>query len=313
MRRFALMTLLMTALAAGAAPDALLFCRGGRVWLLPAGQTQPRAAIADDPGWVYVQPTWLDYERFLAMRLKGGEVLRSHVGIVEQVDRLPVKPDDLTWLKAAGAAYSIGACPDERMLGFTKIGRRGEEQFDLYLTVGLAESEWGPSRKIAAYDMGDIGATRARLRFSPDGKQAVVPTFPTDVSATVALYDLVRGKMLSPLWLDWEWMNDRRADAAVSCVGWLADGRLALGTLTTGLYLFDPIAKTVRGVDTWEMGKGGITDLSVSADGQRVYYGVELYSEEGDAAPEIRMMDQNGKTRTILTNASSPDARPSAG
>ncbi|MBI5832970.1 MAG: hypothetical protein HZB16_11795 [Armatimonadetes bacterium] len=313
MRCIALLALLLTAWAAGAAPDTLLFCRGGRVWLLPADKTQPRIAIAEDPGWVYVQPTWIDAERFVTMRLKGGETLRSHVGIVEQTSQLPVKPADLTWLKSAGAALGIGASPAERMMAFTKIGRRGEEQFDLYLTLGALESEWGPSRKIASHEMGDVGGPRARLRFSPDGKQIVVPTFPTDVSATVELYDLRSQKMLSPLWLDWQWMSEHKADGAVSCVGWLADGRLALGTLTTGLYLFDPAKKTIRGVDTWEMGKGGVSDLSVSADGQRVYYSVELYGDGGESASEIRLLGQDGRTSTILKDASSPDAMPAAG
>lgn len=310
MRRTVLLPmLLLTSLAAQAAPDALLFCRDGRVWLLPEGQTEPRAAIAADPGWVYLQPTWLDDSRIMVMRLLGGEVSRSHVGIVNSVGPEAAEASDIEWLHAAGGAYSIGATPRHQAMAFTKIGQRGGEKFDTYLTVGPFASEWGKARRLAEYDGSPIADPRARVRFSPDGAQVVVPVFPAELSAIVELRELATNRDLDPIWLRWAWLEENGGDGAVSSVGWLGNGRILLGTLTTGLYAFNPTDRTVKPVDTWDMGRGSVTEISISADGQRAYYAVELYGEDGgESATEIRLLDENGKTSTILKDATSPDA-----
>ena len=57
-----MLLLLCAAAALQAAPDALLFVRDGHIWHLPKDSDEPHQAVADDPGWTYTQPTWLDHE-----------------------------------------------------------------------------------------------------------------------------------------------------------------------------------------------------------------------------------------------------------
>ena len=228
MKRSCLLTLLFTALAAQAAPDALLFCRGERAWYLPADATTPEPLVDEDPGWVYEQPTWVDYERVAVMRLKGGEALRSHVGLVEQVGHLPIKPDEVGWIKSAGGALGIGSCPDYAKLAYTKVSYGKEDSFEPFLSVGPVDGQMGKPRSLGVNETGDVGGPRARIRFAPDGNRAVVPSFPSDVSATVTLWDVAKNRDDDPYWLRWSWLTENGGDGAVSCIGWLRGGRILL-------------------------------------------------------------------------------------
>ena len=296
--------------AASGAPDALLFVRDGRVMYQPAGATTARQAVTDDPGWTYVIPTWASPSEFMVMRLKGGQPNRSHVGLVERVSALPVKPSQVDWMSGLAGCYTMGFGPRAGLAGMVKLKMKGEEAFDVYLTLGAIASEWGPSQRVAKYGMGGISDVPTRLHFSPDKRYMTIPSFPTDVSATVDLYDLKLSKVLRPLWLNPDWMRAHHADADVSCVAWLSNTRLVLGTMTSGLYLYDGAQKTVSRLDTWEPGKARIRNLSLSADNQRIYYDVEVYEGE-KSRQEIRLVSLGGRPTVIATNASAPDAAPS--
>ena len=303
-----LIPLLCALTAAHAIPDTMLFVRDGQVMLLRAGETKSVQAIGKDPGWEYVLPTWTSPGEFVTMRLKGGQVLRSHSGLVSTGGKLPVAPQDISWLGYAGGAYSLGVAPLARVIAYTKVARRAEDLLDVFLTTGMLNSEWDSAMCIMKGCFGDVG-TPQRLRFSRDGQYVTVPTFPSDVSSLISVYDLIHHKYVTPNWADYDWCAQHNGDADLSTVAWLPDGRVALASMLTGIYLYDSRTQTVRALEKWEQGQGIVHELTASADGQRLYYDFTSWAED-KSQPEIRMLDLQGNRTVILRNASSPDVMP---
>lgn len=316
MSRTTPLLLLLGALAAlcpaQAAPDALLFVRDGHIWLLPEDEDEPRQVIADDEGWTYAQPTWLDRDVYAVMRLKDGEMSRSHVGMAGIMPEGEYKVADIQWLEPAGGAFNIGVSPVHQRLALTKLGGEKEGVFKAYLTVAPFEGEWPKAKEYSTYAEAQDELI-ARVRFSPDGKQAAVPTFTDTFGVPISLVDVATGKLLEPKWLAHEWLVEQITTPRVTCVGWLGDGRIVIGTSGAGLFAYDPKSGKVKALDTRDKAISTIHDLSVSADGQRVYYGVEIMGEDMKQTNEIRLWDGTGEAETILENADWPDAMPAAG
>jgi len=66
-------------------------------------------------------------------------------------------------------------------------------------------------------------------------------------------------------------------------------------------------------VDAPAEGHWSVHDISVSADGLRASYGVEIVDERGVGTPQIRMVDEQGECTLLLENCGWPDAAPAAG
>jgi hypothetical protein len=301
---------LVCAASAQALPDSLLFCHGGKVYVLRAGQTKSQLAIADDPGWVYSQPTWLDETHILVMRLKGGKVFHSNVGIAT-LGATPTKPADIDWTDSWGGAFAIGADRRHGLLGITKLDRRdGGHQTDLYLTLGSADTGLQPARNIATYDLSHLDdddmvpAEVPRVRFSPDGSQALMAKGKGDS----LLYDLAGHKVLHKV-LSSTW-SDREPDdpEEVSCGGWLSDGRVVVGIRDTGVWFFNPAGKKLARVDTWFPTDGTLLwDLCVGADGRTLYFTAQDEDDEVGESVNIHMVAKDGKQSVLFKDCSSPD------
>lgn len=310
MRRTTPLLLLLAAVAAlQAAPDTLLFVRDGHIWVLPKDADEPRQAIADDPGWAYTQPTWFDADVFAVMRLKDGELNRSHVGMAGVLPEGEYKVADIQWLEPAGGAFNIGVSPKHKLLALTKLGERKEGVNKAFLTVAPFEGDWPKAKNYSTFAE-DQSSLLARVHFSPDGKQAIVPTFTDAFGVPMSLVDVASGKLLEPEWLKHEWLVEHLESPRVSCAAWLGDGRILLGTAGTGLWAYDPKTKKAECLDARDKGQASVTDLSVSADGKRVYYGLEVSVENQAPTTEIRMWDGTGEAEVVLENADWPDAAP---
>lgn len=310
MRRTTPVLLLLCAAAAlQAAPDALLFVRDGHIWHLPKDSDEPHQAVADDPGWTYTQPTWLDHEVYLVMRLKGGELGRSHVGLAGIVPDGEYPAAEVQWLQPAGGAYVIGASPANKALGLIKLGEKTDGVSKAFLTVAPLEGDWPKSRPYLTFAE-DQESLPARIHFSPDGKQAVVSTFTDVFGVPMSLVDVAKAELLEPKWLKHEWLVEHIESPRVSCAAWLADGRVVLGTIGRGLYLSDPKTDKITTLDNPDDGTGTVTDLSIGADGKRVYFGVSIEGEGVKTHSEIRLWDGTGPAEVILDNADWPDAAP---
>ncbi len=219
----------LVATVAQAAPDALLFVREDHVWLLPEGSDEAHQAIADDPGWVYAQPTWLDRELFAVMRLKGGELRRSHVGIAGAMDAGEYAVADMQWLEPAGGAFNIGASPAQQRLAVTKLAPTGDGYFKAMLTVFSFGSEEAAAKPYLD-SAEEQKSLRARLRFSPDGKYVMAPSFTDTFGVPLSLVEVATGKVMEPKWLEPSWLVERLGNPYATRAGWLGDGRILLGT-----------------------------------------------------------------------------------
>ncbi|MCC7495453.1 MAG: hypothetical protein IT204_24095 [Fimbriimonadaceae bacterium] len=300
--------------AASGAEHDLLFVRGGRVYYWQQGASSSFQAIANDPGWTYTLPTWVDYETIAVLRYKLGKSPTSQLGLITAVDRLPVKPSQITWLPWANGAWSIGACPEHSLLGYTKIVRRkGSDTATLTLTVGPLNSEFGDPQQVGECYDPPSGYGDTRLRFNEEGTRVVVPAFPTDVSSTVDLFDLERGQVVDVPWLDFDWLAARQAGPEIGCAAFFLRDTIALGAMLRGLYLYSTAAQRIRPLDTWETGQAGVREVSLSAGQETIYYEVLDY-RNAKATPEVRAYHlPSGRKSVVLRNASQPDARPAAG
>jgi len=246
------------------------------------------------------------------MRLKGGEMMRSHVGMAGILPEGEYKVADIQWLEPAGGAFNIGASPRHERLALTKLGEPVDHAYKAFLTVAPFEGDW-PKAKTYLTSAEEQESLIARLRFSPDGKQVVVPTFTDTFGVPISLVDVATGKLLSPEWLTHEWLVANLETPRVTCAGWLADGRIVIGATGAGLFVYDPRTHRVQAADRRDAAFATYDDLSVSADGQRVYYGVEITGEDLKTRTEIRLWDGQGPATTLLENADWPDAAPAAG
>ncbi len=299
--------------AAQGAADDLLFVRGGRVYLLRAGATKSEAVIAPDRGYVYALPTWLDPEHFMVLRLKGGKVAESEVGLVELVEKLPVALPDIVWLEEAKGAWSIGACPQRGLMAYTRFTQAGLDDFQMTLHVSPLDGEF-ESQVVKSFEQAPTAPAEARLRFSQDGRYVTVPEFPTEpAESTCALFDRQKAQAAKPIWLNWEWLNGRNGPSMISAAAFFLEDLVAVGGSYQGLYLCNTKQKKIIDVDAWEMGTRALIEVAVSADDGTVYY--EVRPEEGaNREHEIRAYDvPAGETKVILRNATAPDPKPAAG
>ncbi|MCC7492721.1 MAG: hypothetical protein IT204_10255 [Fimbriimonadaceae bacterium] len=298
-------------LAAQAAPDAVLFVREGRVWVLPAGATEPRAALSDDPGWVYAQPTWVDAETYFVMRLKGGELRRSQVGMAGLPEEGEYPAAEVQWIAPAGGAFNLGASTAQRLLAVTKLGDPKEGVFKAFLTCAPWDGDW-PKSKVYLTFAEEQSRLLARVRFAADGKRAFVPSFTDAFGVPLALLDVAANKLLTPYWLEHTWLVDHLESPRVSCGAWLRDGRLVLGVDGRGVFLLDEARRAVVALDVAADGRTSPHDLCVGADGRSLYYGVDVTDEDGRDQSEIRYWNGSDPPVKLLANAGWPDAAPAA-
>jgi len=314
--RYAVGVCVLAAALAQAAPDGLLFVREGQIYYLPEGIDQAHRVIGEDPGWEYTQPTWLDHELFAVMRLKDGELLRSHVGVAGAVAVGQMAAGDVQWLGPAGGAFNLGASPVQQKLAVTKLAPKGDGSYKAMFTVfPFGSDQSAPKQYLDFAEAQD--SLSARLRFSPDGKFAAVPAFTDSFGIPVMLVEVATGKPANPLWLRHDYLVDQLETPRVSAVNWLADGRVLLGTIGRGLFCWHPATEQCTPIDAPEHHNLSVHDISVSADGTRAYYGVDVEVVDADGLvtatqQQIRMMDEDGNCSILFEGAGWPDAQPAA-
>lgn len=301
----------LMATLAQAAPDRLMFVTRGSVFYAPAGADKARKILEDVEGWEYTLPTWLDYHNFVVMRLKDGQLGRSQIGVGVPPDAGKLAVSDLNWLTYAGGSINIGVWTGFGRLGFTKLARNDDNELRPIFSLFDADGTRISSRYyLKTADLPEGGLPR--LRFSPSGRQVVVPAFDDGFSVPLVMLETTTGKRLEPLWLQHRYLVDALGTPRVQAVGWLSDGRVLVGVARSGLYAWHPNTKQFTALDVRKNGSLTVHEISVTADGERAYYGVDLDDDDGPRQ-EVRYLDADGRTRTLYKDAGWPDAEPAAG
>lgn len=310
--KWANLLLLATCLGAQAAvPESFVFVRNGRVWFQAAGSDRVEPVIADDPGWTYVHPTFIDAGTLLVIRNKGGQWGRSHVGVLN-IGQRPVSPSKIKWLPKLAGAHAVGLCPDGGIT-FLKVATTGEEEATIYL--GSADSDGGNVKSKPVYKAmyGAGEAVRNGLRSSWDGLISV-PIFPTDVSNTIALYDWNKRALTNPKYMDWEWLSKHDLAAEWCSAAFGGNRWVALGSLRMGIWLVDREKGQMRQVEGWSGDSDptiGVPSICFHANTECFYYEVGSPWGDGNPVPEIRRATpEGGKPTLVIKNASMPDIMP---
>lgn len=303
--------LLAASLSAGAAPESFVFVREGRVYFQPAGSDRAAPVIADDPGWEYAHPTWLDGESIVVLRNRGGQWGRSNVGVLA-VGARPVSPRSIRWLPKLAGAYAVGLAPDGG-ISYVKLAPTGEEEVTVYLGSASTDGATASSRPAytAMYGVGE--AVRNGLRASWDGLVSV-PTFPTDVSNQVAAWNWARRRFEPLDLLNYEWLAARDIPAEWASMAFGGNRWVALGSLRLGLWLGDREQGTIRPVDTWpwrEETLVKIPAISFAWNTDCFYYEVTTESGDGRTTSEIRRAQPDGGRPTVVVrDGTMPDIMP---
>ena len=294
--------------------DSLAFIRGGRVMFQAAGSNRAEPVVADDPGWSYVLPTWTDSEHLLVIRNRAGEWGRSNVGLVEVGSR-PVAPSKVQWLPKLAGAYTIGYNYNDAKIHYLKIAKQSDEHFQVFFGTAELDGSDAQSRPLEQTLYGAGEPISKRIRCAQRG-YCLVPSFPTDVSHSIALYEPEAGIYMLPFYLDHTWLvaHTMPTDFAAGDFG----GRryVALGSMSSGLYLADQLKRILRPLDTWKSDETerAVVSVSFSSDEETIYYEVRPLWWGQDSKPEIRCVSiRGGDAKVVLQNATMPDAMPATG